>query len=202
MMEDQSNLRKIRFANYRLDHLIGSGGFARVYKGWDAQSEMTVAIKIVDANFTEADFVFATAFLEHAGTLTSWRHKNIIRIHRAGFDDNYLYLVMEYIDGTDLAHVIERYGEEGELVPHDDVVQVARSIAQALDYLVFNADERLAMERRAHRRGYEMRWDNTAWATLQYIFFLEEERQIFTGRGVTFERSKESAFERLSLALA
>ncbi|MBW1769836.1 MAG: hypothetical protein JRJ17_01475 [Deltaproteobacteria bacterium] len=71
-------------------------------------------------------------------------------------------------------------------------------IAQALDYLVFNADKRLAMERRAHRRGYEMRWDNTAWAMLQYIFFLEEERQISTGRGVTFERGKESAFERLS----
>ena len=40
-------------------------------------------------------------------------------------------------------------------------------IAQALDYLVFHADKRLMMERRAHRRGYEMRWDNTAWATLQ-----------------------------------
>jgi len=71
-------------------------------------------------------------------------------------------------------------------------------IARALDYLVFNADKRLAIERRAHRRGHEMRWDNTAWAMLQYIFFLEEERQISTGRGVTFERHKESVFERTS----
>ena len=70
-------------------------------------------------------------------------------------------------------------------------------IGQALDYLVFNADKRLEMERRAHKRGHEMRWDNTAWATLQYTFFLEEERQISTGRGVTFARDKESAFERI-----
>jgi serine/threonine-protein kinase len=41
---------------------------------------------------------------------------------------------MEYIDGTDLADVIARYGEDGELVPHDDVIQVARSLIRALAY--------------------------------------------------------------------
>ena len=102
MNELPSDPQKIRFANYRLDHLIGSGGFARVYKGWDGESDTPLAIKIVDANFSESEFALATAFLEHTSTLTSWRHKNIIKIHRAGFDDNYLYLVMEYIDGTDL----------------------------------------------------------------------------------------------------
>jgi serine/threonine protein kinase len=133
-MESNSSSRKIQFANYRLDHLVGSGGFARVYKAWDAESNMQVAIKIVDAHFSESEFAYATDFLEHTSTLASWRHKNIIKIHRAGFDDNYLYLVMEYIDGTDLADVIQRYGEDGELVPHDDVVQVARSVSLALDY--------------------------------------------------------------------
>jgi len=129
-----SEARNIRFANFRLEHLLGSGGFARVYKGWDGEEEIPVAVKIVDANFSEADPSFSAAFLEHAGILTSLRHKNIIRIHRAGFDDNYLYLVMEYIEGTDLADVIEHYAEEGELVPHDDVLEVARSVALALDY--------------------------------------------------------------------
>jgi serine/threonine-protein kinase len=134
MKPKSTDAQKIRFANYRLEHLIGSGGFARVYKGWDQESDTPLAIKIVDANFSEADFALATAFLEHTSMLTSWRHKNIIRIHRAGFDDNYLYVVMEYIDGTDLADVIERYGEDGELISHDDIIQVARSVAMALDY--------------------------------------------------------------------
>jgi serine/threonine protein kinase len=133
-MISQPNSQKIRFANYRLDQLIGSGGFARVYKGWDLEENLQVAIKIVDANFSETQFAYSTEFLEHTSTLASWRHKNIIKIHRAGFDDNYLYLVMEYIDGTDLADVIARYGEDGELVPHDDVIQVARSISRALAY--------------------------------------------------------------------
>ncbi|MHC4255405.1 MAG: glycosyltransferase family protein [Planctomycetota bacterium] len=67
-------------------------------------------------------------------------------------------------------------------------------IAQAIDYLVFNADKRLAMEKRTHRRGYQMRWDNTAWAMLQYILFLDEELHISTGRGITFKRNKKSAY--------
>jgi serine/threonine-protein kinase len=133
-MSSPPNPRKIQFANYRLDHLIGSGGFARVYKGWDLEANLQVAIKIVDANFSDTQFAYATAFLEHTSTLASWRHKNIIKIHRAGFDDNYLYLVMEYIDGADLADVIARYGEDGELVPHDDVIQVARAVSRALAY--------------------------------------------------------------------
>ena len=108
MTELPSDPQQIRFANYRLDYLIGSGGFARVYKGWDGESDTPLAIKIVDANFSESDFALATAFLEHTSTLTSWRHKNIIKIHRAGFDDNYLYLVMEYIDGIDLRQLLKK----------------------------------------------------------------------------------------------
>jgi len=74
-------------------------------------------------------------------------------------------------------------------------------IAQALDYLVFNRDKRLAMEKRAHRRGYQMRWDNTAWAMLQYIQFVKEEQDIVTGRGIEFTRGKPSVFEKRNAQL-
>ena len=46
-----SKSQNIRFANFRLDHLIGSGGFARVYLGWEGDSDTPLAIKIIDANF-------------------------------------------------------------------------------------------------------------------------------------------------------
>ena len=64
--------KKIRFANYRLDHLLGSGGFARVYKGWDLIQEIPVAIKIVDANFSGNANIVAT-FFDHSAILTSWK---------------------------------------------------------------------------------------------------------------------------------
>jgi len=68
-------------------------------------------------------------------------------------------------------------------------------VAQALDYLVFNKENRLRMEKQAQQRGYQMRWHNTAWAILQYIEFVREEQEIVTGRGITFTREKPSSLE-------
>ena len=68
-------------------------------------------------------------------------------------------------------------------------------IAQALDYIVFNRGKRLMMERQAHQRGYQMRWPNSAWALLQYVEFLQEIKEISTGRGITFTREKPSRLD-------
>lgn len=69
-------------------------------------------------------------------------------------------------------------------------------IAEGLDYLVFNKNKRLVIERQAHQRGYQMRWQNTAWALLQHIEFVREDKEIITGRGITFKREKTSVFQR------
>jgi glycosyltransferase involved in cell wall biosynthesis len=69
-------------------------------------------------------------------------------------------------------------------------------IAEALDYLVFNKDKRLLMEKQAHQRGYQMRWQNTGWALLQHIEFVREDKEIITGRGITFKREKPSIFQK------
>jgi len=63
-------------------------------------------------------------------------------------------------------------------------------IAKALDYVVFNQNKRLKMERQAHQRGYQMRWYNSAWALLQHIEYVTEQKEIVTGRGVKFKREK------------
>jgi glycosyltransferase involved in cell wall biosynthesis len=68
-------------------------------------------------------------------------------------------------------------------------------IAMALDYVVFNREKRLMMEKQAHQRGYQMRWDNSAWVLLQYIDFVKEQKEIVTGRGVKFTRLKPSLLE-------
>jgi glycosyltransferase involved in cell wall biosynthesis len=72
-------------------------------------------------------------------------------------------------------------------------------IAAGLDYVAFHKARRLIMEKQAHQRGYQMRWDNSAWAMLQYAEFLNEGKEIVTGRGVTFAREKPSIFERIKV---
>ena len=51
------------------------------------------------------------------------------------------------------------------------------------------------MEKQAHQRGYQMRWDNSAWALIQHIEFILDEKDTITGRSVTFKREKPSVYE-------
>jgi glycosyltransferase involved in cell wall biosynthesis len=88
--------------------------------------------------------------------------------------------------------VIGRYARGILVDPGEPSVE---QIAQALDYLAFNREKRLMMERQAHQRGYQMRWDNSAWALLQYIEFVKEQKEIVTGRGVKFTREKPSSLQ-------
>jgi len=62
-------------------------------------------------------------------------------------------------------------------------------------------DERLEMEKRAHERGYQMSWHNSAWELLQYIQFIIEKREIVSGRGVEFVREKASIFQKRNAPL-
>jgi len=74
----------------------------------------------------------------------------------------------------------------------DSIEQIARG----LDYVVFEKEERLYMERQAHQRGYQMLWANSAWALLQYIQFINDEKEITTGRGIKFLRERPSRLQR------
>ncbi|MFX0066784.1 MAG: hypothetical protein ACFFC7_31995 [Candidatus Hermodarchaeota archaeon] len=68
-------------------------------------------------------------------------------------------------------------------------------IAGALDFLVFNQSERLEMEKEAHQRGFQMQWNNSAWALLQYVKFVREEKELVTGRAEKFPREKTSIYQ-------
>jgi len=68
-------------------------------------------------------------------------------------------------------------------------------IAGALDFLVFNQNKRLAMEKEAHQRGFQMQWNNSAWALLQHVKFIMEEKELVTGRAEIFTRGKTSIYQ-------
>jgi glycosyltransferase involved in cell wall biosynthesis len=88
--------------------------------------------------------------------------------------------------------IVGRYARGILVDPGEPSIQ---QIASALDYVVFNQNKRLMMEKQAQQRGYQMRWDNSAWALLQYIDFVREQKEIITGRGVRFTREKPSVLQ-------
>ena len=86
--------------------------------------------------------------------------------------------------------VVGRFARGILVDPGNEAIE---QIAQALDFVVFEKEKRLRMEKQVHQRGYQMRWANSAWALMQYIKFVSEEKEITTGRGMKFLREKPSA---------
>jgi serine/threonine-protein kinase len=81
---------------FRIDALIGSGGFAWVYKGYDPQLEIPVAIKVLKPQFAGEE-AFEQRFRLEASTAAKLRHPNIVRILAVGREDQAVYFVMDYL---------------------------------------------------------------------------------------------------------
>ena len=127
-----------QLANFRIERVIGRGGMAQVYYGWDVKLERPVALKVIDARYRD-DPSYAKRFVQEAQSVAAWRHENIVQVYYADDQDGLYYFVMEYIDGRDLAQLLATYAADGELMPNGDVLRIGRAVASALDY--------------AHRRG-------------------------------------------------
>jgi hypothetical protein len=51
------------------------------------------------------------------------------------------------------------------------------------------------MEKEAHQRGCQMQWNNSAWALLQHVEFIRQEKELVTGRAEKFTREKASIYQ-------
>lgn len=122
-----------RLANFEVKHILGRGGMAEVYYGLDVTLHRPVAIKVIDARHRHNP-TFAERFLREARTIALWRHENIIQIHYADQEDGLFYFAMEYIDGADLSTLMSRASSANEFLPHEEVLRIGKSVANALDY--------------------------------------------------------------------
>lgn len=95
---------------YQIEGRIGTGGMAEVFRARDLTLERTVAIKLLKEDFsTEASF--RERFRQEAKAAANLSHPNIVTIHDFGFDDKQIFIVMEYVPGTDLKTILESRGK-------------------------------------------------------------------------------------------
>lgn len=110
------------FANkYRIDDLLGKGGFSRVYRAVQVDIERSVALKIlrppIYAHSTEVERRqklegLSIRFNREATMMSKLRSPHTIIMYDYGqTDDGLLYMVLEYIDGLDLTGQIKKYGK-------------------------------------------------------------------------------------------
>jgi len=114
-------------AHYRVAEIIGKGGMGEVYRAQDTKLARDVALKILPPEFS-ADSERMARFEREAKVLASLHHPNIASIFGFETTDTCTFLVMEFVEGEDLAEELRR----GPLAV-DDAVDVARQIAEGLE---------------------------------------------------------------------
>src|SRR6476469_788330 len=119
---------KVLQRRYRIGKQIGQGGMGAVYIATGDRFGSTVAIKetlFMDDNYRKA-------IEREARLLNSLRHPALPRVSDHFEEDNGQFLVMEYIPGEDLSHMMEASGEP---FPVDQVLAWADQLLDALEFL-------------------------------------------------------------------
>ena len=116
-----------RLGPYEIVATIGVGGMGEVYHARDTRLDRDVAIKMVPELFA-ADHERLARFEREAKTLALLNHPNVAQIHGIEGADIVRALVMEFVDGEDLATRIARGA-----IPTPEALAIARQIASALE---------------------------------------------------------------------
>jgi len=124
-----ANPRKARIIGdrYQLGRVIGRGGMATIHEAMDLRLERPVAVKLLRPE-AAADADLADRFRREALAATVLRHPNIVACLDTGTDDGQPYLVMDLVDGEDLAARLKR---GGRLAP-THAARIGLDVARAL----------------------------------------------------------------------
>lgn len=110
---------------YRIQERLGAGGMAVVYRAYDLTLERTVAVKILRKDYSN-DPDFRQRFHEEAKAAANLSHPNIVTVHDFGLYADQLFIVMEYVPGTDLKSLLK---QRGRFSPEEAVALMIQACA-------------------------------------------------------------------------
>ena len=115
--------------NYKIVAVLGEGGMGIVYKAMDLKLERYVAIKILSPQAI-ANPQFVARFKREAKNQAKLTHPNIVPVYGFAEDRQTLGIVMEYVEGETLEHLIQRRGKL-ELI---EALDILKHILAGADY--------------------------------------------------------------------
>ena len=113
---------------YELQSVIGRGGMADVYLATDTVLEREVAVKVLRGHTTGDEE--RERFRDEAQMLGALDHPNLLSVLDAGIDEDVPYLVMDYVDGENLAKFCR-----GRTIPGHRVAAVGVALATVLSFV-------------------------------------------------------------------
>jgi tRNA A-37 threonylcarbamoyl transferase component Bud32/tetratricopeptide (TPR) repeat protein len=113
---------------YELEHEIGRGGMATVFRARDLRHGRLVAVKIMHPELALA--LGRERFLREIRVAAGLQHPNIVAVHDSGEANGLLYYVMPFVEGQTLRRRLERE----KRLSVDDALRIAHEITDALGY--------------------------------------------------------------------
>ena len=116
---------------YEIECMLGHGGMGAVYKGKQKSLDRTVAIKILPPGLEEEDASYIERFKNEAKVMAKFMHPAIVGVFDFGeTTEGQLYIVMEYVDGTDVQKMISSQGK----LPPEHALAITAHVCDALKY--------------------------------------------------------------------
>jgi serine/threonine protein kinase len=124
----EERVEELRIGNYDVLERLGAGAMGTVYKARHRRMKRIVAIKVLSRTVTRPSFI--QRFQREVETLAQLIHPNVIMAFDADEADVGHFLVMEFVDGRDLASVVQRNGR----LPLIEAIDMIEQSAQGLEY--------------------------------------------------------------------
>ena len=124
---------------YKIQSLIGTGGMAAVYLANDLILDRLVAIKVLRLDFRQNDDAMRR-FRREALSATQLTHPNIVGVYDVGQSQEMNYIVMEYVEGTDLKDYVRQRGALHPIEAVRIMMQIVSAIAAAHQNRIIHRD--------------------------------------------------------------
>jgi serine/threonine protein kinase len=120
------------FGGYQLKELVGTGGVASIYKGYDDRLARWVAVKVIPVQPApgQTEETQLARFRLEAQAIAALRHRNILTIYGYGEEDGWAYIVMEYVPGGSLKDRIK----PNEPFSWDSALTIIIPVSEALAF--------------------------------------------------------------------
>jgi serine/threonine protein kinase/tetratricopeptide (TPR) repeat protein len=116
-------------SRYHIIRQLGVGGMGAVYQAWDAELGVAVALKLIRPDVDPAAARdMELRFKRELLLARQVTHKNVVRIHDLGELNGIKYITMPYVEGADLAHVLDARSK----LPVAETLNIAKQVASGL----------------------------------------------------------------------